>query len=181
MVSPAQNGALDDFVAIGLILKPFGLGGGVHVKAYGGALRSLALPAPVVLKKLKRASGAQARLRDCRPTPKGCNCFFDRYEDREAAEQLRNCEVLIAYALLPRLETDAYYHFELESAEVFDTQGCSLGRVAGLHNFPAGDALEVKLHDTRSVLVPMQKETVTCIDIPSKKITIDRTMLDELL
>jgi len=64
--------------------------------------------------------------------------------DRDAAEKLRNIELYIPRARLPKIEeTDTFYHADLVGLDAVTPAGARVGIVHALHNFGAGDIIEI--------------------------------------
>jgi 16S rRNA processing protein RimM len=66
---------------------------------------------------------------------------------REEAAALRGTKLFVARDRLPEPGNDEYYWTDLAGSEAFDRDGTRIGRVAGVHNFGAGDLLEIALDD----------------------------------
>ena len=65
-------------------------------------------------------------------------------DDRDAAEKLRNLELYIPRARLPEIdEADTFYHADLIGLVVMTSDGVQIGTVHALHNFGAGDIIEI--------------------------------------
>ena len=65
--------------------------------------------------------------------------------DRDAAERLTNTKLFVARERLPATDADdEFYHADLIGLAVVDADGNALGSVAAIHNFGAGDLIEVK-------------------------------------
>src|SRR3977135_1957517 len=65
--------------------------------------------------------------------------------DRDAAQRLRNVDVVAPRHRLPDpAESDEFYHADLIALAVVDAAGGALGTVAAMHNFGAGDLIEVR-------------------------------------
>ena len=94
--------------------------------------------------------------------------------DRTAAEGLRNLELFMPRDRLPAIEEDdEFYYADLVGLNVVDTAGQPLGEIIAVHNFGAGDLLEIKLSAMRdTVLIPFTDATVPEIDIAAKRIVI---------
>jgi 16S rRNA processing protein RimM len=94
--------------------------------------------------------------------------------DRDAAERLRNAELFVPRARLPAPEDDdEFYHADLIGLAVEDAAGAPLGSVVAVHNFGAGDLLEVKptgAGDT--VMLAFTEATVPVIDIAAGRIVV---------
>jgi 16S rRNA processing protein RimM len=65
-------------------------------------------------------------------------------DSREAAEQLRNVDLFISRDKLPPIEDDdTYYYADLVGMAAVTPEGAALGNVTALHNFGAGDLIEI--------------------------------------
>src|SRR6266567_8196030 len=62
---------------------------------------------------------------------------------REDAERLNGLELYIAREKLPEPDHDEYYHADLIGLAAVDTANAPLGRVIAIHNFGAGDIIEI--------------------------------------
>jgi 16S rRNA processing protein RimM len=95
--------------------------------------------------------------------------------DRNAAERLTNTKLFVARERLPETEADdEFYHADLVGLAVVDTAGNGLGSVAALHNFGAGDLVEVKPEQgDKTVLLPFNEAAVPVVDIAGKRIVVD--------
>jgi 16S rRNA processing protein RimM len=95
--------------------------------------------------------------------------------DRSAAEKLRNVELYVARDLLPGLEEEGeFYHADLVGLTVTDRSGGALGTVAAIHNFGAGDLLEVRpAAGGPTVLLPFTKTVVPVVDVAQGRIVAE--------
>ena len=62
---------------------------------------------------------------------------------REDAERLNGIELYIAREKLPATDEDEYYHADLIGLAAVTTADEPLGRVIAIHNFGAGDIIEI--------------------------------------
>jgi 16S rRNA processing protein RimM len=85
--------------------------------------------------------------------------------DRNAAEALRGTELFVPRNLLPAPGPEQFYHIDLEGLEVRRADGRRLGVVHALHDFGAGDILEVRADDGRTISLPFDHETVRTVDL----------------
>ena len=70
--------------------------------------------------------------------------------DRDAAEKLRNTDLFISRDKLPPIdEDDTYYHADLVGMSAITPEGVPLGNVTAIHNFGAGDLIEIDRKSTR--------------------------------
>jgi 16S rRNA processing protein RimM len=106
------------------------------------------------------------------------NCMVARLKgirDRDAAEALRNLELFVPRDRLPVIEsTDEFYYADLVGLPAFDPQGQTLGTVLAVHNFGAGDLLELKPSEGgNTVFVPLTDQAVPEIDVVGRRVVID--------
>jgi 16S rRNA processing protein RimM len=99
---------------------------------------------------------------------------FQGINDRNAAELLRNINLYVARASLPPPDDDeTYYHADLVGLPAVGKNGASLGSVLAIHNFGAGDLIELRLPDGRSVMLPFSEAVVPEVDLKAGRIVID--------
>jgi 16S rRNA processing protein RimM len=96
-------------------------------------------------------------------------------DDRNAAEKLVNTELYVSRDALPEIqEADEFYVADLVGLKAIDRSGGQIGEIAAVHNFGAGDVVELKLAAKRdTVLIPFTEETVPEIDIAGGVVTIE--------
>src|SRR5437879_5237071 len=64
--------------------------------------------------------------------------------DRNGAEALRNLDLFVARDKLPPIdEEDTWYHADLVGMTAVTPEGVPLGNVTAIHNFGAGDLIEI--------------------------------------
>jgi 16S rRNA processing protein RimM len=106
-------------------------------------------------------------------------------ESREAAEKLKGTGLFIAREKLPAAAQEEFYHADLIGLEARDGAGRVLGKVAAIHNFGAGDVIEIARRssdgspDGDNVLLAFTRETVPVIDIPGGHIVVAVPEADE--
>jgi 16S rRNA processing protein RimM len=94
--------------------------------------------------------------------------------DRNAAERLRNAELFVPRERLPApTEADEFYHADLIGLAVEDAAAARLGSVVAVHNFGAGDLLEVRpAAGGDTVMLAFNAATVPAIDIAAGRIVV---------
>jgi 16S rRNA processing protein RimM len=90
--------------------------------------------------------------------------------DRNAAEALRGLRLYVDRAALPATKEDEYYHADLIGLPVETREGAALGRVRAVHNFGAGDILELRGDDGRELLLPFSDAVVPHVDLAAGRI-----------
>jgi 16S rRNA processing protein RimM len=95
---------------------------------------------------------------------------------RDAAERLRNLELYIPRARLPNIdERDTYYHTDLIGLDVVTLEGVQIGTVHALHNFGAGDIIEIMpVGGGEPLMLPFNDVTVPMVDLDKKQIVLVR-------
>jgi len=86
--------------------------------------------------------------------------------DRNAAEKLRNTDLFVPRDRLPTIEeANTFYHADLV--------GVTLGKVIAIHNFGAGDIVEIeRVAGGPALLLPFTETTVPTIDIEAGCIVV---------
>jgi 16S rRNA processing protein RimM len=97
-------------------------------------------------------------------------------DDRTAAEQLTNLDLFVARERLPPIEeADTFYHADLIGLAAVTADGAALGTVTAVHNFGAGDLIEIALTaGGEPLLLPFTETTVPKIDLKAKQIVVVR-------
>jgi 16S rRNA processing protein RimM len=104
---------------------------------------------------------------------------FQGIESREAAEALKGIQLFVAREKLPAAGQEEFYYADLIGLEARDGEARVLGKVAAIHNFGAGDVIEIGRSDGDSVLLAFTRETVPVIDIPGGHIVVAVPEADE--
>lgn len=123
---------------------------------------------------LETADGRLIELETLRPAK---DCFVARLKgvgDRTAAERLRNVELFVPRERLPAPEdADEFYHADLIGLSAVDPAGAALGRVVAVHNFGAGDIIEVQRAESReTVMLPFTQAAVPEIDVAGGRVVV---------
>ena len=93
--------------------------------------------------------------------------------DRNDAEALRNTKLYVARERLPKTDQDEFYHADLIGLSAVDTSGQPLSAIIAVHNFGAGDILEIRLPDGATQMLPFDERSVPHVDIAAERVTID--------
>jgi 16S rRNA processing protein RimM len=94
--------------------------------------------------------------------------------DRNAAELLKNIKLYVPRERLPELkEPDEFYHADLIGLSVVDRAGQKRGTVVAVHNFGAGDLIEVTPEaGGKTELLPFDETHVPTVDIAAGRIVV---------
>jgi len=120
------------------------------------------------------ADGRVVEIEAMRPAKEFFVARLKGVADRDAAEQLRNAELFVPRERLPATEdSDEFYHADLIGLAVVDASGAALGSVVALHNFGAGDIIEVRRAESRdTVMLPFTQAAVPKIDVAGGRIVV---------
>jgi 16S rRNA processing protein RimM len=92
---------------------------------------------------------------------------------REAAERLNGVELYIAREKLPATDTGEYYHADLIGLAAVDAADQPLGRVTAIHNFGAGDIIEIAPPQGPTLLLPFTDAVVPSVDLAGGRVVIE--------
>ena len=92
---------------------------------------------------------------------------------RNEAERLNGIELYVAREKFPATDADEYYHADLIGLAAVTTAGDALGRVVAVHNFGAGDIIEIAPPDGTTLLLPFSNAVVPTGDIAGGRVVIE--------
>jgi 16S rRNA processing protein RimM len=122
---------------------------------------------------LEDEQGRLVELESLRVTPKALIARVKGVTTREGAEALRRTKLYVPRSRLPAREEDEWYHAELIGLAAMGSQGEPIGTVVAIHNFGAGDLIEVRPSaGGESLIVPFTEETVPEVDIAAGRLTL---------
>ena len=92
---------------------------------------------------------------------------------REDAERLNGIELYIAREKLPDTDDDEYYHADLIGLAAVTPANEPLGRVVAIHNFGAGDIIEIAPPHGATMLLPFTNAVVPTVDLAAGRVVIE--------
>jgi 16S rRNA processing protein RimM len=92
---------------------------------------------------------------------------------REDAERLNGIELYIARDQLPATDDDEYYHADLIGLAAVTPANEPLGRVIAIHNFGAGDIIEIAPLQGATLLLPFTNAVVPTVDLEGGRVVIE--------
>ncbi len=158
-------------ICLGVIAGAHGVRGLVRVKSFTEAPEDLTAYGPLT-------DEAGARSFDLTVTGRAKDALLASLEgvtDRDQAQALKGTRLYVLRAALPALdEEETFYHADLVGLAAEDRDGRPLGRVRAVHNFGAGDLLEVTPEDRKAapVTLPFTREVVPEIDIAAGRVLV---------
>ena len=98
---------------------------------------------------------------------------FKGIATRNDAEKLNGIELYVPREKLPAIDDDEYYHADLIGLAAVNAADEPLGRVVAIHNFGAGDIIEVAPPKGATMLLPFTNAVVPTVDIAGGRVVID--------
>jgi 16S rRNA processing protein RimM len=93
--------------------------------------------------------------------------------DRTAAEKLTNTKLYVSRDRLPPVDDDeTFYHADLIGLAAVTPDGASLGTVTAIHNFGAGDLIEIKPDSGEALLIAFTSTAVPEIDMKARRMVV---------
>ena len=161
-----------------MVTGAHGTRGEARLRSFATSLEAIADYGP-----LERSDGgAPLEVVSLRPAKDGIVARFAGIGDRNAAEALKGVELSIARDRLPEPEAEEFYFADLIGLAACRADGTVLGEVTAVHNYGAGDVIEVRLADGgRTVLLPFTRDTVPEIDTAGRRMVVapPEGLLDE--
>jgi 16S rRNA processing protein RimM len=156
-------------VCLGQIGAPHGVRGEVRLHSFTADPAAITSYGP-----LESEDGRVFEIEAMRPTKDHFVAKISGVADRSAAELLKNLKLYVPRARLPEPdEPDEFYHADLIGLVVVDRAGEKLGTVVAVHNFGAGDLIEMSPEGGgKTELLPFDAVHVPAVDIAAGKIVV---------
>ena len=98
---------------------------------------------------------------------------FRGIASRNDAESLNGIELYVPREKLPDTDDDEYYHADLIGLAAVTATDEPLGRVVAIHNFGAGDIIEIAPPKGATLLLPFTNAVVPTVDIAGGRVVIE--------
>ncbi|MBR1162433.1 ribosome maturation factor RimM [Bradyrhizobium elkanii] len=92
---------------------------------------------------------------------------------RDDAERLNGLELYVPRDRLPDTDDGEYYHTDLIGLAAVTTTDQPLGKVIAIHNFGAGDIIEIAPPQGATMLLPFTNAVVPTVDLDGGRVVID--------
>ena len=149
-------------VCIGAIAGVRGLKGEVRIKSFTAEPDDVAAYGPVSTED----GGASFQINVTAHAKGMVIARLDGIQDRTAAEALKGTRLYVSKDALPEPGDGEFYHDALIGLTVTADTGEKLGVVKAVHNFGAGDILEIDAGDGEDdLMVPFTNEAVPVVDM----------------
>lgn len=156
-------------VCLGQIGAVHGLRGEVRLRSFTSDPAAITGYGP-----LETDDGRVFEIERLRPAKDHFVASFSGIRDRTAAEKLANLKLYVPRERLPApTGTDEFYHADLIGLAVVDPAGRTFGTVIAIHNFGAGDLIEVRPDaGNQTELVPFDAINVPTVDVAAGRIVV---------
>jgi len=164
------NGTTDPpgLVCVGVVSGARGLKGEVRVRSFTAEPEDIAAYGPVV----DETGAPRFDLTVVGAHRNDVIVHIDGVTDRTQAEALKGTRLYVPRAALPETEADEYYHADLLGLDAEVVGGEALGTVKAVHDFGAGDVLEIDGGPEGPVMVPFTRAAVPEVDIAGGRVVI---------
>jgi 16S rRNA processing protein RimM len=150
-------------ILLGIVIGAQGLGGEVKVKTFTVEPGKLGAYGALATRDGRTFSVARVRVQKTDTAL----VRFEGVDDRTAAEALKGLELFVPRGALPEPAAEEFYHADLIGLRAQDAEGRQIGVIRAIHNYGAGDVLELGRDDRSTLLLPFSREFVPTIDVAS--------------
>ena len=157
-----------DWVCLGVVRAAVGVRGDVRIGTYTAEARAISDYGPLRV----GLDGPDLRLRVVRSQGDVVVGRFEGFADRTEVERLKGKLLYVLRSRLPAPDEDSYYHHDLVGLAVQDETGATVGRVRAVHNFGAGDLVEVARSDGDNAMVPFTRAAIPVVDLAGGRIVL---------
>jgi 16S rRNA processing protein RimM len=158
-------------VCMGVIGAPHGVRGAVRVKSFTDAPQAIANYG-----ELEDEGGERRFTLRVIGTAKGDGMVIAALSgvaDRDRAEALRGLGLYAPRDALPATAEDEFYHADLVGLLAVLPDDTPVGRIIAVHDFGAGDMIEIARDSGPPALVPFTRAAVPAVDIAGGRLVID--------
>ena len=163
-----------NLVLVGAIAGAHGVKGGVRLVSFTASSEDISSYGPLLTE-----DGRRLVIKDLRKAARGFTAKLEGVSSREAAEALKSTRLYVSRDALPETSEDEFYHADLLGLAVIDVCGQEAGSVIGVHDFGAGDLLEIAPEEGPSFFVPFTEQAVPVVDLAGRKVVIDPPPMDD--
>jgi 16S rRNA processing protein RimM len=157
-------------VCLGVITAAHGVRGAVKVKSFAQRPKDVAAYGPLE----DEDGAAQFTLRVIGPAKADVVIAkLAGIADRDQAEALRGARLYLPREALPTPAEEEYYHADLIGLAAVLGDGARLGEVRAVHDFGAGDTLEIARPEGQPLMVPFTRAIVPVIDMAAGCLVVD--------
>jgi 16S rRNA processing protein RimM len=161
-------------ICLGQIGAPHGVRGEVRLRSFTAEPAAIAAYGP-----LESEDGRVFTIETLRAAKDFFVVKLAGVTDRDAAERLTNTKLYVPRERLPEPQAaDEYYHADLIGLRAVDRAGRPCGTVVAIHNFGAGDLIEIRPESgDKTEMLPFDAATVPEVNLRSGEIVVTPSAL----
>ena len=153
---------------VGAVAGAHGVHGNVKVKSFTEDPLAFAGYGPLL-----REDGTHLFTpKKARPVGKFFSLSVEEKLTREDVEALKSTKLFVPRDALPEAEEGEFYHSDLIGLAAVDEDGTALGRITAVHEFGAGDTLEVKPDTGASFFHPFTLHHAPEVDVAGGRVVL---------
>lgn len=157
-------------VCVAQIGAAHGLKGDLRLRSFTEDPQAFAQYGPLETEDRTR----RIQIESMRPAGDAFIVHFRGVADRDAAEALRDVKLYVDRDKLPAADENEFYHTDLVGLIAVTTTGELFGDVVAVHNFGAGDIIELKMAGNgETVMLSFDRKTFPAVDISGGRIVVD--------
>jgi len=156
-------------LCVGVITGAQGVRGAVRIKSFTVVPEDVAAYGPVADEKGHR----EFTLRPVGRAKGVVIATIAGVTDRDGAERLKGVRLYVARDRLPAPGKEEYYHADRVGLAAVLRDGTPLGQVRAVHEYGAGDSIEVLRESGVTVMVPFNRAVVPEVDLAAGRLVIE--------
>ncbi|WP_298915889.1 ribosome maturation factor RimM [uncultured Algimonas sp.] len=160
---------------VGAVAGAHGVHGNIKVKAFTADPAAFAAYGPLLDERGERLFTPKT----ARPVGKFFSLSVTEKFTREQVEAMKSTKLYVPRDALPEPEDEEYYYADLVGLTVEDQNGAVVGEVQAVHEFGAGDTLEIKPPSGPSFYHPFTKAHAPSVDLAAGRLVIVREEAEE--
>ena len=167
-----MSGSPEPLTCVAIIIGAHGVHGAVKVKSFTQNPEDFSTYGPLL--------GEDGRIiltpKNPRPVSNAFTMRSPEIKTREQAMSLKGTQLFVPRSALPETDDEDFYYTDLVGLEVKSTDGKRLGTICSVHDFGAGDMLEIQppksADGQASWFHPFTKLAVPKIDLKAGRVVI---------
>jgi len=159
---------MTDRVCVGVVVGAHGVRGAVKVKSFTEVAADIGTYSPVE----DETGSRKFRLKVTGEAKGSVIVALEGVGSRDGAEALKGTRFWVPRARLPRPEEDEFLYSDLIGMAADDRDGNRLGTVRAVHDFGAGDVLDIALAQGGSLMLPFTKAQVPEVDLSGRRMVV---------
>jgi len=159
---------VEDRLCVAVIAGAHGVRGDVRIKSFTADPEGLAAYGPLT----DKAGAREFRIKVHGLARGLLRAHIKGVDDRNAAEALAGVELYVERGRLSEPEEDEFYHSDLIGLKAELQDGSQYGVIRALHDFGAGDVIEIVLTAGGTVILPFTKAVVPSVDLAAGIVVI---------